>query len=63
MALASEYDASTGFLKKFRNSLSDTRASLIHQRLDLDAVSKRSLFSSAHLRRSQNWQVQSSLPV
>jgi hypothetical protein len=41
--LSGEHDASTGFLEKFRDCLSDTGASLVHQRLDLDAAGKCSL--------------------
>ena len=63
MSFPGEYDASTGFRKKFRHCLSDTCARLVHQRLDLHAGCKCSLFSGAHLRRSQNWQVQSTLPI
>ena len=63
MSFPSEHDASTGFLEKFRDCLSDAGASLVHQRLDLHATSKCSLFRGSHLRRSQNWQVQSTLPI
>ena len=43
MSFPGEYDASTGFLEKFRDCLSHAGASLVHQRLDLDATGKCSL--------------------
>jgi hypothetical protein len=63
MSFPAEHDASAGFLEKFRDCLSDTDAGLIHQRFNVNATGKCSLFCGSRLRRSQNWQVQSTLPI
>jgi hypothetical protein len=63
MSLPGEYDASTGFLEKSRDGLSDAGTSFVHQFLNLHAASECGLLCAPHLRRRQNWQVQSTLPI
>jgi hypothetical protein len=63
MSFPGEYDASTGFLEKFRDGLSDAGAGLVHQAFNFHTPSKCSLFCGSYLRRRQNWQVQSTLPI
>jgi hypothetical protein len=63
MTFPGEDDASTGFLEKFGHCLSDARARLVHERLDLNTACKCSLLYGSHLRRSHNWQVQLTLSI
>jgi hypothetical protein len=63
MSFPGEDDASAGFLEKLPDGLSDAGAGLVHQSFHFYATRKCSLFCGSHLRRSQNWQVQSTLPI
>ncbi len=63
MSLAGKHNAAARLLEKFRDCLGDTGTGLVHQRFDLHAARESGLFCGPHLRCSQNWQVQSALPI